>query len=172
VPPARASCCALALLLLAPTAAADPTPEDGSTSSVAAGPPAAAPGGGEGGAYVPAGVAFGLAALGLGVGAVAGGLSLSDAHTVESLCHAGVCPPSERGEASTAKLLGNLSTASLIVGGAAALTGLVLLVVLPRHGVSAAKPPRVSASTPAPATHGVAWAAGLGLGRLTLEARF
>ena len=146
---AHATCCALALTLLAPAARAEPTPE----GTPPAAPPAAK------GSYVAAGVAFGLAGAALGVGAVAGGISLSDAGTVESSCHAGLCPASQRGPASTARTLGDLSTASLIVGGAAALTGVVLLVALP-----------------APAAQkggaGVSWVAGVGAGRLTFGARF
>jgi hypothetical protein len=150
---ARFTCCALALLLTAGAARADPEP---STAQPA---PAAARG--EGGSYVAAGVAFGLAAVGLGVGAVAGGISLSEASTVESKCQAGICPSTARDEASTARRLGDLSTASLIVGSAAALTGVVLLVVLPGPVPKTAGEPR-----------GARWSAALGPGRLTLEARF
>jgi hypothetical protein len=161
-------------MLLAPAASADPPPQDvvtmgetpKPTTAEAPRPPAAARG--EGGSYVAAGVAFGLAAVGLGVGAVAGGLSLSDAGTLEASCHAGLCPATERGAASTAKLLGNVSTASLIVGGAAALTGIAFLVVLPGPDPRASAAP----SGTAPAARGAAWTAGLGLGRITLEARF
>jgi len=141
------------LLLLAPAAYADPTPESAA--------PAATPAR-EGGSYVAAGVAFGLAGAALGVGAVTGGISLSDAGTIESSCHAGLCPASQRGPASTAKTLGDVSTASLIVGGAAAITGVVLLVVLPRPAA-----PKSGAMA-----GGVTWTAGIGPGRLTFGARF
>ena len=73
-----------------------------------------------------------------------------------------LCPAGERGPASTAKALGDVSTASLIVGGAAALTGVVFLVVL--SGPRASKRGAASA--------GPTWAAGVGPGRLTLAARF
>jgi hypothetical protein len=146
-------------LLLAPTSRADPTSE-GATTTLEGAPKAAQER--QGGSYVAAGVAFGLAAAALGVGAVAGGISLSDAGTIESSCHAGLCPANQRGPASTAKTLGDVSTATLIVGGAAALTGVVLLVVLsrpaaPKSGATAA---------------GVTWIAGVGPGQLTFGARF
>lgn len=142
---------------LKPPAPAEPSAEGTPPATT---PPAAQ--GHEGGSYVAAGVAFGLAAAALGVGAVTGGISLSDAGTIKASCHAGVCPAGERGPASTAKTLGDVSTASLIVGAAAALTGVVFLVALP--GPTAPK----SSATRA----GVTWIAGVGPGRLTLGARF
>ncbi len=150
------------MLLLAPAARAEPTVEDTppTATTPATTPPAGQ--GHEGGSYVAAGVAFGLAAAALGVGAVTGGISLSDAGTIKASCHAGVCPTSEVGPASTAKTLGDASTASLIVGAAAALTGVVFLVVLP--GPTA---PKSSATRTGPT-----WIAGVGPGRLTLGARF
>ncbi len=146
------------MLLLAPAASADP--------AQAPAPPTVTTPRDDGGSYAAAGVAFGLAAVGAGVGAVAGGLSLSDARSIESGCLAGVCPASMRSEASTARVLGNLSTASLIAGGAAALTGIVFLIVLPGPRAKAA--PKAAAI----AEQGAAWSAGLGLGRITIEARF
>jgi hypothetical protein len=161
----RFSFCAAALTLLAPAPAlADPSHPEAqpqAPAEVAPEPPPSATASRSGGsAFVPAGVAFGLAAVGLGVGAVTGALSLSDVGTLTASCHGQLCPASERGAADKAKLLGNVSTASLIVGGAAALTGIAFLVLLPGEKA------RPAAGT-APSAR-----AGLGLGRVFVEGTF
>lgn len=115
----------------------------------------------EGGSLLPAGLAFGLAGVGLLTGITTGALSLSTISDVKSSCNAAVCPESQHDKASAAKALGNASTASFIVGGAAALTGIVFLVVLPRG-------PTTKSAAPPP----VSYRAGLGLGHITFEARF
>ncbi len=83
----------------------------------------------------PAGIALTtLGAVGLGVGAATGILSLGKVHTIETLpgCTSGPpCSTRDGGDSSSAKTLGNVSTASFVVGGVLAAAGVTLLVVHP-----------------------------------------
>jgi hypothetical protein len=84
----------------------------------------------------PTGIALTAAgAVGLGVGAVTGILSLDKLSDVESGCpDYPLCPVDDKAgqdDLSSAKALGNVSTAAFIAGGVLAATGVVLLVVHP-----------------------------------------
>ncbi|WP_437314918.1 tetratricopeptide repeat protein [Sorangium sp. So ce385] len=132
-------------------------------------PTAPAPGGAEGGrgSLLPAGLAFGLGAVGIGVGAATGLVSLSKVSDIESRCDGKRCPPELKGDADAATTLGHVSTVSFIVGAASAATGVVLLVVRP--GGDAA--PEAAGAAPQ-AKRGVVWRAGVGLGRIEIQGTF
>ncbi|XXX74547.1 tetratricopeptide repeat protein [Sorangium sp. So ce134] len=128
-----------------------------------------APGGAEGGggSLLPAGLAFGLGAVGIGVGAVTGLVSLSKVSDIKERCEGQRCPAELKGDADTATTLGHVSTVSFIVGAASAAAGVVLLVVRP--GGDAAPD---AAGAAARAQRGVAWSAGVGLGRIEIQGTF
>lgn len=114
------------------------------------------------GSYAPAAVALTVGAVGLVIGAATGAVTLSKASAVKSQCKGHVCPASAQAEANASNTLGNVSTAAFVVGGVAAATGVVLLVIRPRGG------PRRAA----PVAHAVEWNATVGLGRVELGGSF
>lgn len=80
--------------------------------------------------FVPAMVSLGVGALSLAAGAATGAMSLSQAGKLEKKCASdGRCPPSAQDSIDQARLLGNISTATFIVGGVAASAGVVLLIL-------------------------------------------
>lgn len=72
---------------------------------------------------------FGLAAAGVGVGAVTGLMSISKTGTLKDVCQNDVCPPDKQGDIDDAKGLGNVSTIAFIVGAAGIGAGVVGLVL-------------------------------------------
>lgn len=90
-----------------------------------------------GGSYIPAAIAFGIGAVGIGVGAVAGAVAIGKANDVKSRCQqdgAGglSCPPDAEPEADSARSMGTVSTIGFVVGGVGVAAGVVLLVVRPK----------------------------------------
>jgi hypothetical protein len=77
----------------------------------------------------PAYVAFGVAGAAIAVGAVLGGVSLSMAGELKTVCKDNLCPESERGKLGSANALAHGSTATFVIGGLAAAAGFVLLAV-------------------------------------------
>lgn len=85
-----------------------------------------------GSSAAPALIAFGVGAAGLGVGAVTGAVALGDASDLKARClPTKRCPAEDQGKADAARRLADVSTIGLIAGGAAVLTGVVLLLVRP-----------------------------------------
>jgi hypothetical protein len=113
-----------------------------------------------GSSVVPALIAFGVGAVGLGAGAITGALALGEARDLRERClptrH---CPAADQARADAAGRLADASTIGLIAGGAAVLTGVVL--VLARSSGGAA--PRTGTS---PVRFNV------GLGVVTMEGAF
>jgi hypothetical protein len=98
-----------------------------------------------------------VGAVGLVVGGVFGGLSISQHNQAESVCPASGCPTQQGVDRwNAARLDGNVSTAALVVGGAALVVGVVLWLT----GAPPAKP----GDTPKP---GIA-ELGMGPGSITL----
>ncbi|WP_437285986.1 tetratricopeptide repeat protein [Sorangium sp. So ce406] len=120
-----------------------------------------------GGSFLPAGIAFGLGAVGLGVGAATGIVSLSKVSDIKAQCEGQRCPAELKGDADTATTLGHVSTVGFIVGAASAAAGVVLLVV--RSGDDGA--PDAAGAAPQ-ARRGAVWSAGVGLGRVELRGEF
>jgi hypothetical protein len=68
-------------------------------------------------------VGLGVAAVGVGVGAVTGVMTLSDKSSIASQCNGTRCPPSTYGKIDSANTLATISTVSFVVGGAGAALG-------------------------------------------------
>jgi hypothetical protein len=81
------------------------------------------------GSMVPALVAFGVGAVGLGVGGVTGILSLSNVSDLHARCPGDRCAPSQQSEIDSTKTLGVVSTVGFVVGGAGVAAGAALLLL-------------------------------------------
>jgi hypothetical protein len=80
--------------------------------------------------FVPTIVSFGVGAASIAVGAATGMMSISRASELDKQCASdGRCPPSTQATIDQGQLLGNVSTVTFIVGGAALGTGVVLLIL-------------------------------------------
>lgn len=78
---------------------------------------------------VPAFVAFGVAGAGVIAGAVAGGMSLAMTGELKEVCADNLCPENQRGKLDSANTLAHISTATFVLGGVAAVAGIVLLSI-------------------------------------------
>lgn len=105
--------------------------------------------------------AFAAGAVGLGVGAVFGGLALSNKGGLDEVCSNKDCPTSEAARIDQTKLLSHVSTAGFALAGVGVALGVTLLILK----VPAAKAPAKSAS---PLTLSVAG----GPSQVRLEGRF
>jgi hypothetical protein len=101
-------------------------------------------------------VALGVGGAGLLLGAVTGGLAIGKHGALKTACGEGPCPASQQNAVDSYHLLGALSTAGFIAGGACAATGVILLLTAPR-----AEPTKAATLTPV-----------LGLGYLGAEGKF
>lgn len=81
------------------------------------------------GSYVPAILAFGVAAAGVGVGVVTGVMTLSKQSDLATACPNKICGPAQHGDVDSANTLGLVSTISFIAAGGCAALGVVLLIV-------------------------------------------
>jgi hypothetical protein len=87
------------------------------------------------GSVLPAAIAFGAAGLGLGVGAVTGGMAAAQVDDIKSRCtSAGHCPRADQPKADRAQTLISVSTVGFVAGGLAAAAGVTLLVLRPGGG--------------------------------------
>ncbi len=77
---------------------------------------------------LPAFIAFGVGAVGLGVGAVTGKMSLDRVSELEDACPERRCSSAQQGDIDDAKLLGTVSTIGFGVGAVGVAAGIVLLV--------------------------------------------
>lgn len=100
----------------APPPATDPKPEE------------PAPSGGSSTGKVLMYSGFGVAVIGIGVGAVTGIMSLTQTNELKKICPNDQCPPGKEGDIDSAKALGNISTAAFVVGGIGAAVGIVGLL--------------------------------------------
>jgi hypothetical protein len=98
---------------------------------------------------------FGLGAVGLVVGSITGGMTLSKASDIDPQCANDICAPAARSDLDSANTLGTVSTISFIAGGIGAAAGVVGLL-LPRKPAS---PRRAGSVAPwitiAPSTSGL-----------------
>jgi hypothetical protein len=81
------------------------------------------------GSKVPAFVALGFGAVGLGVGAVTGKMSLDRVNELDEACPDKRCPSGRQADIDDAKMLGTISTIGFGVGVVGIGTGVVLLVL-------------------------------------------
>jgi hypothetical protein len=65
------------------------------------------------------------------LGGVFGGMALSKKSTLDGVCQSGQCPTTSQGDIDSMKTFANTSTALVVIGGAAAVTGVVVLVTAP-----------------------------------------
>jgi hypothetical protein len=91
-----------------------------------AAPPKGLPG------YLPW-VAFGIGGAGLILGGVTGGLAMGAHSTLAGECPGGTCPSNKQSDVDSYHTLGLLSTIGFAVGGVGAATGIVLLLIAPKH---------------------------------------
>jgi hypothetical protein len=96
------------------------------------------------GSKVPAYVAFGFGAVGLGVGAITGKMSLDRVAELDEACPDKHCPSGRQSDIDDAKLLGTISTIGFGVGLAGIAAGVVLLVT---SGPTQEKPNQSAART-------------------------
>lgn len=90
---------------------------------------------------------FGVAVVGIGVGAVTGLMSMSKVDEIKQDCVGDKCLASRAGDIDDAKSLGNISTIAFAAGGVGAAVGIIGLIM--SSGSSEAKPtPGVSHGTP------------------------
>ena len=93
-------------------------------------PPPAAPS--AGGSLVPAAVAFSVAGVGVGVGAITGILAKVAVDDIKSRCtDGGHCLREDEPKAAQAQTFITVSTIGFVAGGAAAVTGVALLLLRP-----------------------------------------
>ncbi|AKT38668.1 tetratricopeptide repeat protein [Chondromyces crocatus] len=96
------------------------------------------------GSLLPAAIAFGVAGVGVGVGAVTGLMSFGVASDLEKSCDvSGRCPESERATKDKGMTLATVSTVSFVLAGVAAAAGVTLVVLRP--GKSSQEPVNVVA---------------------------
>jgi hypothetical protein len=98
---------------------------------------------------------FGLAAVGVGVGAVTGLMSISKTNELKDACPRNECPLGKQGDIDSATSLGNISTAAFIVGGVGLGVGVAGLLLSSssegaKREASAARPRERTASPFAP----------------------
>lgn len=86
------------------------------------------------GSLVPGILTLSLAALGLELGAIAGGLAARDASSVKEGCVGNHCLRDDAETLDRAKLLATASTVGFVVGGVSLATGIVLIAVRPGGG--------------------------------------
>jgi hypothetical protein len=85
----------------------------------------------------------GVAAAGVVVGSIAGGLALSHMSTVQGACTGTICPTSVDSDLQSARTLGNVSTVAFVVAGVGATVGVVGFL-WPRPDVTTAPSAAVS----------------------------
>lgn len=121
------------------------------------------------GSLVPAGISYGVGVAGLAAFGVGGILALNKVTDVRANCFDTLCPSNQASNIASARTLGNLSTAGLIVGGVGLAAGTFFLFNRP------------GASPPPPAASGkkkTAWVSivdvnvGFGLGGIQVNGRF
>jgi hypothetical protein len=78
------------------------------------------------------GVGFGVGGAALLVGAVTGGMSLSNTSSIKSLCSGNACPSGQQGAIDSATTLANVSNVAFALGAAGVAVGIVGVVLRPR----------------------------------------
>lgn len=72
---------------------------------------------------------FGLAAVGIGVGAVTGLMSLKKTNDLKAVCPNDACPPERQADLDSASSLGNVSTIAFVAAGVGAVVGVVGVIL-------------------------------------------
>ena len=103
-----------------------------------------------GGNMWPAGISFGVGAVGIGLGTVFGILAFKATSDVQSHCKGNVCPKSQEGNIKTARTDGNVSTAGFVIGGVGLAAGIVLALTVGRGSSEPAKDEKPKSATVTP----------------------
>jgi hypothetical protein len=86
---------------------------------------------------------FGLGAVGLGVGAVTGGLAFSDRNSaLNDGCSGGKCPPAAQSDEHAMQTMATVSTIAFAVGAAGVVTGVVALLLPSKRSETGLLPDR------------------------------
>jgi hypothetical protein len=115
------------------------------------------------------GTAYGVGALGLGVFAVTGAMALVRSNEIKLRCGPSLCPSSEEDNLATARTLGRVATAGVVVASIGAVMGTIILFETRpgrdqrRRGTASARPQPAG---------GLAWSMGVEPGRLAINGRF
>ncbi len=132
----------LELVLQAPATSASNPPPTAPTAPVAMptpAPPADPP---DHPLFTPGIITLAIGGAALAAGGITGGLTLAQASDIKATCNDTQCPPDQESEANSAKTLGHVSTTMFIVGGVAAATGIVLLLMPSSSPSEAPAPPQ------------------------------
>lgn len=129
----------------------------------------------DGQSYLVPGILYGIGGASLLVGAITGGVFAGRASELKDRCPDNHCAPEDEEEGNSVTTLGNVSTATLIIGAVGVVAGTIFLFV-PIGGGD--EPPATDGSEPSepsePSEEEAAWAPrlGIGLGSVVLEGRF
>ncbi|MBS2012392.1 MAG: hypothetical protein JST00_05875 [Deltaproteobacteria bacterium] len=127
----------------------EPPPKPAPSTTTTAPPPVAADTGSSSSASVLPWVAFGIGAVGLGVGAVTGIIVAGKKSDLDSGCLAdGRCPPGQRSTLDSANSMATVSTIGFVVGGVGIAAGVVLLVTGTGRGSSTTGSPKAPGVKP------------------------
>src|SRR5262249_16941613 len=97
------------------------------------------------GSRAPGFVTLGIGVAGLALGAVTGARRMTKAWDVKSRCQGTHCLTTDEPEGHAASTLATLSTIGFVAGGAAGVTGIVLLITRPGgSSPTGARPPQAS----------------------------
>lgn len=91
-------------------------------------------------------IGLGVAAAGLGVGAIAGAIALGKSKTVKNECHGTSCPPSARDDVDAGRSAATFSTIGFVVAGAGLATAAVGWFVLSKPASTGSTAPKVRAA--------------------------
>jgi hypothetical protein len=114
-----------------------PAPAPVALDAPAAPPPAPSPapvppdsGGGVDGATIAAATGFAVGGVGLVIGAIVGGITLSKGSELKDACLNDICPPDRQSDIDSATTLANVSNAMFVIGGVGVAVGVVGLVLM------------------------------------------
>ena len=85
--------------------------------------------------YVPAGIAFAIAGGSAIAGAIFGGVAIVKKNDLVATCGGTACTPGQQGAYNELSAFATVSTVTLVIAGAAAVAGVVLVALAPRHTV-------------------------------------
>lgn len=85
--------------------------------------------------YVPAGIAFALAGGTAIAGGIFGSIVIVRTNDLAASCPNNVCSPAQQSNRNEIGTFATVSTVTFIIAGAAALTGIVLVALAPRHTI-------------------------------------
>jgi hypothetical protein len=88
--------------------------------------------------YLPAGIAFGLAAGSAIAGGIFGTIVIVRTNDLAASCPNNVCSPAQQGTWNETRTFATISTVTFVIAGAAAVAGIVLVALAPKRVVETA----------------------------------